>query len=75
MKVSELGEFGLIDLLSGMIDTARDSEKEVWRRLILGIGDDAPPRQPPREVVTMYFYDVSQCKRFKFDHTLPHLLH
>jgi len=41
MKVSELGEFGLIDLLSGMVSDVRDSEKEVWRRLILGIGDDA----------------------------------
>ncbi len=41
MKVSELGEFGLIDLLSGMAYTARDSEKEAWRKLIFGIGDDA----------------------------------
>ena len=41
MKVSELGEFGLIDLLSGMADGSQDREAEAWRQLILGIGDDA----------------------------------
>jgi thiamine-monophosphate kinase len=41
MKVAEIGEFGLIDLLSGLVSTARDSEQEAWRQLILGIGDDA----------------------------------
>ena len=35
MKVSELGEFGLIDLLAKMIPAPRD------KKLILGIGDDA----------------------------------
>ena len=41
MKVSEQGEFELIDLLSEMANADRNSEKEAWRRLILGIGDDA----------------------------------
>ncbi|MFC1948848.1 thiamine-phosphate kinase [Chloroflexota bacterium] len=41
MKVSELGEFGLIDLLAGMADAARDEDKESWQQLVLGIGDDA----------------------------------
>jgi len=41
MKVSELGEFGLIDLLSKIAYGARDNEKESWQKLILGIGDDA----------------------------------
>jgi len=35
MKVSELGEFGLIDLLAKMIPAPRDN------KLVLGIGDDA----------------------------------
>jgi len=39
MKVSELGEFGLIDLLAGMVEKA--GSKEASRQLILGIGDDA----------------------------------
>ncbi len=41
MKISELGEFGLIDLLAGMAEAAQDKEKTAWRQLVLGIGDDA----------------------------------
>lgn len=41
MKVSELGEFGLIDLLSEMAYSARDNEAASWQQLIIGIGDDA----------------------------------
>lgn len=39
MKVSELGEFGLIDLLAGMVEET--GSKEAARQLVLGIGDDA----------------------------------
>ncbi len=41
MKVSDLGEFGLIDLLSKMAYGAQDKEVGAWQQLILGIGDDA----------------------------------
>jgi len=41
MKVSELGEFGLIDLLARMACGARDSEADSWQKLLIGIGDDA----------------------------------
>ncbi|MDD5288669.1 MAG: thiamine-phosphate kinase [Dehalococcoidales bacterium] len=41
MKVSEIGEFGLIKRLSRMADKAENKEREAWRRLIAGIGDDA----------------------------------
>jgi len=41
MKVSELGEFGLIDLLAGMISGAQDKSAASHRKLIIGIGDDA----------------------------------
>lgn len=40
MKVSELGEFGLIDLLAKMISSSRDKQLASWRQLIVGIGDD-----------------------------------
>ncbi len=40
MKVSELGEFGLIDLLAKMAYGAQDKEVGAWQQLILGIGDD-----------------------------------
>ncbi|MFC1987734.1 thiamine-phosphate kinase [Chloroflexota bacterium] len=40
MKVSDLGEFGLIDLLAKMAYGAQDKETGAWQQLILGIGDD-----------------------------------
>ena len=41
MKVSELGEFGLIDLLAKMAYSAQDKQLTSWQQLIIGIGDDA----------------------------------
>ncbi len=41
MKISEIGEFGLIERLSKMTQQAEDRDKDAWRRLIIGIGDDA----------------------------------
>jgi len=41
MKVSDLGEFGLIDLLAKMAYGAQDKQIGAWQKLILGIGDDA----------------------------------
>jgi len=40
MKVSELGEFGLIDLLAKMAYRAQDKQSAPWQQLIIGIGDD-----------------------------------
>jgi thiamine-monophosphate kinase len=40
MKVSELGEFGLIDTLADLINSKRKYGK-AWDNLIIGIGDDA----------------------------------
>ena len=41
MKVSELGEFGLIDLRAKMVYEARDKQAISWQKLVIGIGDDA----------------------------------
>lgn len=41
MKVSELGEFGLIDLLAKIADRSRDDQNPTWQNLVIGIGDDA----------------------------------
>jgi len=41
MKVSALGEFGLIDLLAKMISDAQDESAASYRKLLIGIGDDA----------------------------------
>lgn len=40
MKVSELGEVGLIDLIARIVNGSRGKEPS-WQQLILGIGDDA----------------------------------
>ncbi|OGN91460.1 MAG: thiamine-phosphate kinase [Chloroflexi bacterium RBG_13_48_17] len=41
MKVSELGEFGLIELLADIVDRTKNSKDISWQRLLIGIGDDA----------------------------------
>ncbi len=41
MKVSELGEFGLIDLLAKMVYRAQNKQIAPRQQLIIGIGDDA----------------------------------
>lgn len=41
MRVSELGEFGLIDLLAKTVSGSQDKQFTAWQQLILGIGDDA----------------------------------
>ncbi len=41
MKVSELGEFGLIDLLAKMVSGSQGHQPMSHQQLIVGIGDDA----------------------------------
>ena len=41
MKVSELGEFGLIKLLADIASSTRNSKDSSWQNLIVGVGDDA----------------------------------
>jgi thiamine-monophosphate kinase len=41
MKLSELGEFGIIDLIHGINSRLADKRQHSWQNLILGIGDDA----------------------------------
>ena len=40
MKLTELGQFGMIDLIAAMIEKQRDSQPESWRNVIAGVGDD-----------------------------------
>ena len=41
MKVSEIGEFGLIERLAKMAQQVEDKHQAAWQQLIIGIGDDA----------------------------------
>jgi thiamine-monophosphate kinase len=40
MKVSEIGQFGLIDIVAKMIESSRDNQADSWKNLLVGIGDD-----------------------------------
>lgn len=40
MKVSEIGEFGLIDVIAGLV-SAESKKGNAWDSLIIGMGDDA----------------------------------
>ena len=55
MKVSDLGEFGLIELLAKLATQARDEKAPAWRNLLIGIGDDAAAwrRDDAIELVTV----------------------
>jgi thiamine-monophosphate kinase len=41
MRLSELGEFGLIDLIRSMSAKCQNSPKAPWHDVLVGIGDDA----------------------------------
>jgi len=55
MKVSELGEFGLIELLSQTTQRHQHAASPAWKNLVVGIGDDAAAWQTdaPLELVTV----------------------
>jgi thiamine-monophosphate kinase len=40
MKVSEIGQFGLIDRIAGLIEQSRQPLADSWKDLLTGIGDD-----------------------------------
>ncbi|MDD5702649.1 MAG: thiamine-phosphate kinase [Dehalococcoidales bacterium] len=40
MKVTELGQFGMIDAVARLIESSRDNSLPSWRNLVAGIGDD-----------------------------------
>jgi thiamine-monophosphate kinase len=41
MKLSEIGEFGLIDKINALIESRAEKSSPAWKNLIVGIGDDA----------------------------------
>lgn len=69
MKVSEIGEFGLIDRLAGMVSAAEDKKAAAWRRLILGIGDDAAAWQGEATIQLATVDALVQDVHFRLDLT------
>jgi thiamine-monophosphate kinase len=40
MKLSEIGQFGMIDVVAKMIEESRDNRIDSWHNLLNGVGDD-----------------------------------
>jgi thiamine-monophosphate kinase len=50
MKLSELGEFGLIDLIHSITDKLKKPRQVSWQQLLVGIGDDAAAWQSDNHI-------------------------
>jgi len=50
VKVSELGEFGLINLIRGSIARYENSRQAPWQKVLVGIGDDAAAWQSDNHI-------------------------
>ncbi len=69
MKVSEIGERGLIDLLAKMVNNAQDKKAKAWQQLILGIGDDAAAWQSDASIQLATVDSLRQDVHFSLDTT------
>lgn len=72
MKVSELGEFGLVDLLAKMVENSQDLQFNSWRQLIVGIGDDAAAWYGDNLIQLAHVDSLFQNVHFRFDLTSWH---
>ncbi|MBM4446718.1 MAG: thiamine-phosphate kinase [Chloroflexi bacterium] len=50
MKVSELGEFGLIELLADIVNRTKNPKDISWQGVLIGIGDDAAAWQGDKTI-------------------------
>ncbi|MFC1929808.1 thiamine-monophosphate kinase, partial [Chloroflexota bacterium] len=69
MKVSEMGEFGLIDLLTKMVAGSRNKQHLSWQQLIIGMGDDAAAWQGDASVQLATVDSLIQDVHFSLDIT------
>ena len=69
MKVSELGEFGLIELLADIVDKTKDAKSASWQKVIIGIGDDAAAWQGDAHIQLATTDSLVQDTHFDLDVT------
>ncbi len=62
-----MGEFGLIDLLAEMVYGVRDTQTSSWKRLLIGIGDDAAAWQGDASIQLATVDTLVQDVHFSFD--------
>jgi thiamine-monophosphate kinase len=68
MKVSEIGEFGLIAQLSQMAQQTADENQTAWQQLIVGIGDDAAAYFSDNEIQLATVDSLVQDVHFSFSY-------
>jgi thiamine-monophosphate kinase len=68
MKVSEIGEFGLIAQLSKMAQQTADQHQAAWQQLIVGIGDDAAAYFSNNEIQLATVDSLVQDVHFSFSY-------
>ena len=68
MKVSEIGEFGLIARLSRMAQQTEDEHQAAWKQLIVGIGDDAAAYFSNNEIQLATVDSLVQDVHFSFSY-------
>ncbi|UCC16637.1 MAG: thiamine-phosphate kinase [Dehalococcoidales bacterium] len=69
MNISELGEFGLINLLREMVDNSSGDDSRALNDLILGIGDDTAAWQGDRSIQLATSDSMVQDTHFNLDIT------
>ena len=74
MKVSELGEFGLVDLLAKVDYEIQDRQAAPWRQLLVGIGDDAAAWHTDASIELATVDSLIQGTHFTLDTTTWHEL-
>jgi len=67
VKVFEIGEFGLIELLAEMAYRTRDKRKEAWHKLVIGIGDDTAAWQGDASIQLATIDALIQNVHFSLD--------
>jgi len=74
MKVSELGEFGLVDLLAKVAYEVQDRQAAPWQQLLVGIGDDAAAWHSDASIELATVDSLIQGTHFTLDTTTWHEL-
>jgi len=69
MRLSKLGEFGLIDLLYRIIDNFKNPQHVSWQQLLVGIGDDAAVWQSDGHIQLATIDTLVQDIHFNLDIT------
>lgn len=69
MKLSELGEFGLVELLAKVAYGVQDRQATSWRKLLIGIGDDAAAWQNDASIELATTDSLIQDIHFTLDTT------